>query len=68
VQDVYSNPEECIIIGGEVLSIFAPIPQHIFIRNAGGILIKSLDVEAGTTTIPLEPGIYLINNKKVVVR
>ena len=68
VQDIFSNPEECIIIGGEMLSIFAPVPQHIDIRNAGGILIKSLDVEVGTTTIPLEPGVYLINNKKVVVK
>lgn len=68
VQEVYSNPEECIIIGGEMLSIFAPVPQHIDIRNAGGILILSLDVEAGTTAVQLEPGIYLINNKKFVVR
>jgi CotH protein. len=68
VQEVYSNPEECIIVGGEVLSIFAPVPQHIDIRNAAGILILSLDVEAGTTTVQLEPGIYLINNKKILVR
>ena len=68
VEDVYSNPEELIIVGGEVVSIFAPVPQHVDIRNAGGILIESLDVSEGTTTVSLEPGIYLINNKKVRVR
>jgi len=67
MEDVYSNPDECILIGGEVLSIFAPTPRTINIYNAGGMLIQSLDVEQGTTTIPLEPGLYLINNKKVSI-
>ena len=68
VQEVYSNPEDLVIVGGEVVSIFSPVPQHVDIFSAGGILIKSLDIGEGTTTVRLEPGIYLINNKKVHVR
>ena len=68
IQDVFENPDECIVVGGDVLTILAPVPQHIDIVGANGIRVLSLDVEAGTTTVPLEPGIYIVNQKKILIK
>lgn len=66
-QDVYAPAEECVISGGSCLRIVAPCPSHIDIRSAGGILLQSLDIPEGLTTIPLENGTYIVNNKKTII-
>lgn len=68
VQDVFENPEEYVIVGGDALTILAPVPGTVEIYSAGGMLVQRRHVDAGTTVIPLPAGIYIVNHKKVAVR
>jgi len=67
LQDVFENPEECVIVGGDALHILAPVPCTIDILSAGGIRIQRRHVYAGNTVIPLPAGIYIVGNKKVII-
>ncbi len=42
--------------------------QKVSIYTVGGSLVKASNVEAGTETIPVGVGVYIVNGKKVVVK
>lgn len=67
IDEVFEAEDECVVQGGETLLIMAPTAQRFDIYSAGGILVKTVNVEAGVNKIALEPGIYLVNNKKVMI-
>lgn len=42
--------------------------QKVSIYTVGGSLVKASNIEAGTVTIPVGSGVYIVNGKKVVVK
>ena len=55
------------IEGGRALTITALEATTINIYSADGILVRTLDVEPGTTSVELPAGIYIVNNTKVII-
>lgn len=55
------------IEGGHVLTITALEATTIDVCSADGRLVRTIDVQPGTTTIDLPAGIYLVGNTKVVI-
>lgn len=53
--------------GGVIIE--SSLNRHVDIYSISGMLIRSLEVEAGMTSIQgLQPGVYIVNNTKLVVR
>ena len=55
------------IEGGRVLTITALEATTISIYTTDGRLVRTFDVTAGTTTVELPAGIYIVNSTKVVI-
>lgn len=54
---------------GHNIIVECDVPATISIASIDGRLIRNIEAEAGTTTISdLHPGIYIVNDDKVVVR
>jgi hypothetical protein len=50
------------------LIISSTVPQHINIYSINGCLIRSVDIENGEVVVAgLEKGVYLANNRKIIV-
>lgn len=56
------------IRGGESLTITTLAAQTVDIYSVDGRKVKSLNVSAGTTTVSLPAGIYIVNGQKVIIR
>jgi len=68
---IQNNFYEELIIRSEKgrLIILSTTPQCVKIYNINGCLIRSLAIENGEAIIDgLEKGIYLVNNRKVIVK
>lgn len=50
------------------LVINASMPDTVNIFGIDGRLVKSVKVTSGTVSIPLSPGLYLVNNTKVIIK
>lgn len=55
------------IEGGHALTITAIEATTINIYSADGILVRTIDVQPGTTTVELPTGIYIVNKTKVII-
>ena len=55
------------ISGGDEVTITALEPQDVAIYTVDGRLVRRQRVDAGTTTVSLPAGIYMVNGQKVVV-
>ena len=55
------------IEGGHALTITAIEATTINIYSADGILVRTIDVQPGTTTVELPAGIYIVNKTKVII-
>lgn len=69
---IQNNFNEELIIRSEKerLIILSTTPQCVKIYNINGCLIRSVAIEYGETIVVdgLEKGIYLVNNRKVIVK
>lgn len=54
--------------GDNAININAGKAQKVNVYTVGGKLVKSSMVEAGSTSISVAAGIYIVNGKKVVVK
>lgn len=54
--------------GNGVIEINADKACNVKVYTAGGTFVKSLNVEAGNTSLPVNAGIYIVNKNKVVVK
>lgn len=54
--------------GNGVIEISADKACNVKVYTAGGTFVKSLNVEAGNTSLPVNAGIYIVNKNKVVVK
>lgn len=54
--------------GNGMININADKAQLVKVYTVGGALVKSADVKAGTTSIPVPAGMYIVNGNKVVVK
>ena len=54
--------------GINTINITTGKAQKVNVYTVGGSLVKSATVEAGSTSIPVSGGIYIVNGKKVVVK
>ncbi len=54
--------------GNNTINITADKSQKVNIYTVGGSLVKTATVEAGSTSIPVASGMYIVNGKKVVVK
>lgn len=54
--------------GTNTIDITTGKAQKVNVYTVGGNLVKSATVEAGSTSIPVSGGIYIVNGKKVVVK
>lgn len=51
----------------EGLNCTTSTPTEVSIYTASGILIRKVNLNTGTTLIPLPQGIYIVNQKKIIV-
>ena len=56
------------IRGGNCLSITLLDAKSIRIYSLDGRVVRELELEAGTTTVELPAGIYIVENSKVIIR
>lgn len=50
------------------INITAEKSQKVNVYTVGGSIVKSTTVEAGSTSIPVASGMYIVNGKKIVVK
>ena len=63
VEDVISS-----IRGGDCLTITLHDAKNVRIYSLDGRIVRELKLEAGTTSVELPAGIYIIENNKVIIR
>ncbi len=68
IEDIYNNNVLTINGGDNVINITSSTSREISIFNTMGIVVKSTNIEAGTTTIDIPAGLYIINGQKVIVK
>ena len=56
------------VTGGDCLTITALDAARIDIHAADGRLVRTIDVQPGTTAVPLPAGIYIVGNEKAIVK
>ncbi len=49
------------------INIVAAEPCQVNIYSISGMLVKAMDVEAGSTAVEMPQGFYIVNGKKVIV-
>lgn len=54
--------------GNGMININADKAQLVKVYTVGGALVKSADVKAGATSLPVPAGMYIVNGNKVVVK
>lgn len=54
--------------GNNTIDIYTGKAQKVNVYTVGGSLVKVATVEAGSTSIPVAAGMYIVNGKKVVVK
>ncbi len=58
-----------IISTAKGVKLISTIPQTLHIYNISGILIRSLQINVGTTTITdLPKGLYIVNKQKIIIQ
>lgn len=69
INSVEDAADEFTVNGGNgAISINADKAQNVKVYTVGGALVKSVDVEAGATSLPVSAGMYIVNGNKVVVK
>lgn len=69
ISSVENAADEFTVNGGNgAISINADKAQNVKVYTVGGALVKSVDVEAGATSLPVSAGMYIVNGNKVVVK
>lgn len=69
ISSVENAAGEFTVNGGNgAISINADKAQTVKVYTVGGALVKSADVEAGATSLPVSAGMYIVNGNKVVVK
>lgn len=65
----YNNGDGFKAVGGDnVIEINADEACDVKIYTVSGALVKTVRVEAGSTTLPVNAGMYIVNKNKVVVK
>lgn len=59
---------DVVIAGVGHVTVTLAQPRQVTVFNTVGMLVKSLELPAGTNEIPLAPGFYIVNGHKVIVR
>lgn len=54
--------------GNGVIEISADKACNVKVYTVGGTFVKSVNVEAGNTSLPVNAGLYIVNKNKVVVK
>lgn len=71
VEEIPTDAEEVrpvIIPGNGSITVISPTDTSVSIYTLNGILVRTLDVKAGTVTVDIAPGFYIAGGSKIVVR
>ncbi len=70
IMNVVTSVEDIVhsITGGDCLTIALNDAKDIRIYSLDGRLVRELSLEAGTTTIELPAGVYVVENQKILIR
>lgn len=70
IMKVVTSVEDIVhsITGGDCLTITLNDAKDIRIYSLDGRVVRELSLEAGTTTVELPAGVYIVENKKILIR